>query len=158
MDWATLPVVPVQFQVFDREGKIAVTRLYFPFSSTIDELNLTAADFCSILQDLTDGAVKGYTIRWTYEATDVDSPSIDSDCSVNALLFYRNGDDWEAFAVPSPKPSLWETEGLYAGIRIDMTNMDNVTAIALLSSHIVNTTTPEGSSWPDTYYTGGKAQ
>lgn len=65
-----------------------------------------------------------------YENTPA-TPAIGSEVAQFVGLYYSNEGEFDAVFIPAPKPSLYETVGPYAGIRVDTSNP---TVLALLES------------------------
>lgn len=151
------PVAQVAFTLVDKEGNKGTITLYCSFSlsgaALLELLNLLA----SLIQPLSNAAITTVTVSYkvlleTY-STSLGLPDLTS----RVLLFYREGDTYEAIGIPAPKADLFETAGQYAGIRVDPFSMGMVTWFSYwgdFSSHI---TTKEGDPFPETFVVGGRS-
>lgn len=144
----------IQFE--DREGNVSPLTLTFP-SFWREEQHEAANNY--IVPRL--AAVSDATIRriiWKqYLVNDAFTlPPVGSNVRNFVGLFYSNSGEYacEALWIPSPRNEIFETDGLYAGIRVEALNPQVQNFLApFLSLPIV---TPEGEPFSVDYIVGGK--
>lgn len=143
------------FRFVDREGNKASTTMYVAFSLTTPELTSFINLMAARMQAVSNGFLFSVDAYRKLPYVKVGEATVDADINSRALLYYSTSTVYEAFEIPSPKDELFESEGAYAGIRIDAAAEalvpligDAVTTLALLC-------TPEGEPFPTTYEVGG---
>lgn len=139
----------------DRDHGKARISFRLPFSISASDAAAVRSHIIGLMLPLTDARVIGTQIVWEYSDATPTLPAFDVKLQTKGVLFYRNATRAEAFYIPAPKPSLYETTGEYAGIRIDMSNPTIAAAINAISAELANTVTIEGLSFPDEYMVGG---
>jgi hypothetical protein len=107
---------------------------------------------------ISNAVVEKLTIAWRSRELEPAAPDPASDTTRRLLLFYRNeAGTREMFAIPSPAPGLFETDGFYAGVRVNISDSSVADAIDSLSAALSVALTAEGDDWPPTYTVGGLA-
>lgn len=151
-------VCRVQLGFLDRDGRKGSTTLNLPFLSEINTAISFGIRVGNVLQTALDSTFT--TVKVSYNFTE-DSPTTagtESNIHRKVVLFYRNEQGYEALVLPSPKSSLFEIEGVYAGIRVDGASEDLVPFIVGTSALLGAMVTPEGEAFPLEYAVGGLAE
>lgn len=148
------PRVFVSFYVRGRSKKGSHTRLSFSSAVSTADVSAAAIAFVEKIAPLVDGAIDGFTLAYDYFNPDDTLPDA-TDIQAYLMLFYTNElqNVEERIDIPSPLPSLFETEGDYAGIRLNATEE----IVTLLNDLVIFTCTPEGDPWPPFFDVGGLA-
>jgi len=116
------PLVAVELQYIDRNGRVARVRQRYPSSTSVETLAAIATEIAGAIDGVTSAALQEISISYRLSDSDPPAPTSESEAAEAAALFYRNGEDYDAFYIPAPLPELWETSGPYAGCRIDTSN------------------------------------
>ena len=151
-----VPTMALEWHAADKGKGRALTTMRLPFSISEADADSVTTVLHAAMVPLINCVITRVGWRWIRNNSDTDPAEIGSNTQVLLALFYRNGEHWEALYLPSPKPEFLETSGPYAGIRLDMSNPDVVTAIEALSAALADVVTPEGDAFPTDFVVGGK--
>jgi hypothetical protein len=148
----------VSFAFRDREGEVSNTSLSLSASRPLSEIGPWIQQVADAMAALVDSRLDRVTmtVRFLPEGP-LPEPGPESDTQVWLLLYYTNGDVVEAIQLPSPKSSLFETTGEYAGIRVDATVPEMADWAPVLATTIDGMVTPEGDPFPNVFLAGGRA-
>lgn len=138
----------------DRKGREAQCGLRFPSSTPVAVITAQLIAFATRMQALTGATPTGAYWR-IVSLPEAYTLPVDADISRVAILYYRNGEEVESFVIPAIRDSLLETEGDYAGIRINYADDDVKTVIDELTEVLALALQPDGESWTPVYIVGG---
>lgn len=150
------PTMVAEILFMDRDGGRSKVTLHFPFSISIAEAFPATVAIANAFLGISNAVVPQLNFRWNSSIDEPGEPDAESDCKAFASLFYSNGDPWEAITIPSPKPTLFEAFGPYAGIRVDVFFGGLELFLGGRGSVINDLVTLEGDPWPFPYIVGGK--
>lgn len=149
------PTVRLETVWRDRDRREAQLTLHFPLSFDLGALLATANTYINLVADLSDAVLVGYKLVWRGSLDSPGDPGPTSDNTRYVGLFYRNVEELpcEALWVPSPKSTLFENAGPYAGIRVNPTapELASVLDVSLLD----NLRSAEGTLFPTVFWVGG---
>lgn len=130
---ALSPLADVELKWIDRSGRVARTRVRCPSSVPPSALLSYGNTLASAMQDASSAVVVG--VKVAYKLTDAEPPDAAEgpDAATALALFYRNGEDYNAFYIPAPLPWLWETTGPLAGIRLNMADPAVASVVELVN-------------------------
>ena len=148
--------VVAEFTFKDRGKGSAKLTMRFPFSLSFDTLNSIATLFVSRLSAISDGLIVAYRFRWNWKEDSPDAPGILSDVGYYLCLYYSNDVDTEPIFIPSPNQAYLETEGSFAGIRLDLSNPAVVALADALTAALSLTVDPDGREWGRVLVVGGR--
>jgi len=150
--------VKVRFIFRDRSGNEASSHLYFPISTSVDDVFVAVNNAIPFYAAVSDALIVRVVAEYEYYFVGLPDPSITSDVKRTVLLFYRNEDSRiERISVPSPRVSIFETVGEYAGIRIDMSNPAIIQWANLTLGDLIIFKTKDGDTMGPDLLTGGLA-
>jgi hypothetical protein len=127
------PLVALELQYTDRSGRVAQVRQRYPSSVSVDTLISIGTSLIGAIEPVTSAACTGFAIRYTLKESEPIEAVEGCDAAEAAALFYRNGEDYDAFFIPAPLPQLWETVGPYASYRVDTSNPAVVSLVGQLN-------------------------
>lgn len=145
----------LEWHATDRDKGRALVTMRLPFATSVADADSVTTQLHDKMTPLVNCVFTRVGWRWIFTEDAPETAAIGSNTRRQLALFYRNGDLWEAFYLPSPDPSIFETDGPYAGIRVDMSNPTVVAAIADLTAALAAVVTPEGDPFPDEFQAGG---
>lgn len=150
---ATQVAVDVIF--VDRGGNASQTRLHFRHGAAISAILSALDTLMPILADISDAQLGRVSITATWEPDTIAATST-TDIQASVALFYTNdtATAQERIDIPSPKGSLFETDGDYAGIRV----LADEDMVLLLNGLVAFLCTYEGDEFPPIYDIGGLSQ
>lgn len=131
----------------DRGGNSAKLTVRFPFSIGRDTAFSSLTAIANAAQAISDAAIERITLRYNYHEDGPIAPGILSDVGYYLCLYYSNDVDTEPVFVPSPRTSILETSGSFAGIRLDMANPEVVSLTDALTSALGGILAPDGLPW-----------
>lgn len=136
------PLAEVELKYMDFGGRVARTRLRYPSSVPASALLSQGNAIASAIAPVTTAVCLG--IKVTYKLVDQEAEAAEdgTDAATSLALFYRNGEDCNAFYIPSPLPWLWETTGSLAGIRLDMGNPAVASVVELVNLALASGAAP----------------
>jgi len=146
-------VVRVFFE--DREGNQRSMSLSFPFSLSLDSIQTYMAIWVSRVGPLSNASIHRYTVVHTLEDDEPASPSGDSTVAEKLVLFYRNEAFFDRIYIPALRQELLETEGVYAGVRLDVALPEVITILESMNDVVAYIVTPEGEDFPTEFVVGG---
>lgn len=149
---ATLRVV---YNFRDRDNRKGSTSIRLPFSVTIATALSYAISFSIPLSNMSDAVLVSIDIFYGFEDTDAVTPLSGATVDTKVSLFYSEGDIYEAITIPAPKGEIFETEGQYQGIRVDVNSVDMVAWMDNWTDVSSNLQTPEGLPFPINWRAGG---
>jgi len=149
------PMQKVQMRYLDWNGNEARSTMYVPLSLSEGTLISALNTLLGFLNGITNGVIPDCSVSYTLDFVPPSEASIDSDVGRMLVLFYRNETEIEALYIPSPPNSLFETEGKYAGIRVDPTGPAILPYIEDAPDLFSILSTPEGTPFPTVYVVGG---
>lgn len=151
------PVAQVAFTFVDKESNKGTMTLYCSFSLTGAALLSLLNTLASLLQPLSNAALMNVTVTYKVFLEPYSTGLGIPDLTSRVLLLYSEGDTYEAISIPAPKETLFETEGEYAGVRVDPLSVDMAAWFASWSDFSSHITTKEGDPFPSTFLVGGKS-
>lgn len=116
------PLCEAKLQYMDHHGRVAQLRLRYPSSVPYTEVYSRAMQIHARIAPLSSAVLTEVKVQYGIAESDPGMPVSGIPAQEALVLFYRNGEDYDAVYVPGPLPQLWETVGDYAGIRLDMGN------------------------------------
>ena len=151
------PLCEVKLLYGDRKGGVAQMRLRYPASISPAEAFLRGMQIHSVVAPLTSAVLLGVRIVYRITESAPGSASEAVPAASNLALFYRNGEEWNAIYVPAPTEELWETDGPFAGIRLDLGNPAVVSLLESLNLALAETGGEYFVSMGGTFVNGGRA-
>lgn len=148
-------VVAVVFKDREREAEF---RIRFPFAISFDDAAAASSVISNAAQSISNGLLMRVTISKSYSDNVGVTPQEGSKATRRMMLYYRNEDSYETISIPSGNPDLLETQGLYAGIRLNTSLSIVADALGALSLALVDVRTPEDTPFPTTFVVGGLAR
>lgn len=149
-------VYTLRFQFEDREGNRSTLHLYVPIALSVSEIISFLDARYATIQNMSSASLTSVKVFYFFDFDNPVPAQIGSDVSSYAVLYYSNGEVYEPIYVPSPEPSLFESEGEYQAIRLDATNPALVAFNAAVQSCPWPLATPEGETFPTEYVVGGR--
>lgn len=104
---------------------------------------------------MSDAVLLKIVISWDWREIQPLEADPASDVHAKIALFYRNADYFEAIFIPSPKASLFESEGIYTGIRGDPLQPAMAPWTTDAPTTLANITTEEGEPFPTLFVVSG---
>src|SRR5690348_13111029 len=104
----------------DRDGGEAKFTTRFPFSLPLETAFSNTVAIVGLMMPLSDAVPIRITLRYRGHEDDTLTPGLNSNVGRYLALYYSNDVDTEPVFIPSGDLSLLETEGSFAGIRLDM--------------------------------------
>jgi hypothetical protein len=150
---ATIKVV---YNFIDRDKRKGSTSIRLPFSITIATALSYAISLSGPISGISDAVLVGIDIIYRASDPDAITPLSGSTVDTKVSLFYREGEKIEAITIPAAKEELFETEGPYTAIRVDLLSDEMVTWMDYWADISGDITTAEGEAFPEEYLTGGK--
>lgn len=141
----------------DRDGNGRSTSLSFPFSLPISDLQTAMAMFTTRAGAISDAYIAKWEVTHTFEDYGSSTASINSDVLRRMVLYYRNGEEFDRIWIPSARSELFEVEGPYADVRLDVLNPDVIAALESMQSVVSFIVTPENEAFPTEFVVGGLA-
>jgi hypothetical protein len=114
-------IARLQFWFMDRDGNMGAVQWYIP-SSLDPESVLENAIALALprIQACVDSAFDHVVVEYRSSPGASSSPGATSNIHRKALLIFSNADsELDALSIPSPVATLYETSGIYAGMRVD---------------------------------------
>lgn len=148
-------LVRVSITFLDRGGRKSVLSFLFPASVSPQSAIAWAIDTAPIVQGLSDAVPLSAKYEYRHMLDDIGAASFTSDARRKAFLYYRNGDEIEQISIPSPRSEIFESEGPYAGVRVDASAEAVLSFNAVIRDSPSGFQTPEGEPLPDEYDVGG---
>lgn len=139
----------------DRDKRQSRLMFRLPFSISGPAALDWAEGIASIIQSVSDAVLQKIIISWDWRETSPLEPGDRSDVNRKAVLFYRNDDYYEAIFVPSPINSIFESEGTFAGVRVDPLQPEVAPWTINAPTLLANIVTDEGLPHPTQYQVGG---
>lgn len=122
----------------DREDRRAYVTTYALSGSEISEVYVMASQFASVLQGISNGLVVKIQISYHWHSSE--ETSIYSGDKNRKLLFLAANEDEDINAIVIPWPAdVFEKEGDYKDIRIDLQDDRIIAFIAWLESNPIST-------------------
>lgn len=149
------PTLWAKLSFRDREGNIGTTSAYVALSLSDSDILSFLNSFCPIVQELSDASLYAVQVYRTFDIEGMPEPAADADLSSYVALFLGNDEYVEAIYIPAPKPEMFETTGIYSGIRTDATSAIVVSFAADALTVLPFTTTAEGDPFPTVFHVGG---
>lgn len=149
------PTVAIESYWRDTENRDAQLTLHVPFSHDLAAIQAAAITALDVVKGISDAVLVGYKLIWRATIDNPPEPPLEADLTQFLGLFYRSDDETttEALWIPSPRAEVFETEGVYQGIRASAISSP---LDGFLSAAIQNIlATPEGEAFPQTYIVGG---
>lgn len=139
----------------DREGNVGTTSAYVALSLSDSLLLSFLNSFAPVVQALSNAHLFKVEVYRTLAVEGTPEPAIDADVSRFIGLFLRNDDYAETLYIPAPKAEMFETTGIYTGIRTDATSSIVVSFAEAAATVLSFTTTQEGDPYPTIFVVGG---
>jgi hypothetical protein len=114
-------IAKLQFYFADRDGNRGALQWYIPSSLDPDTVLASAiAIALPRIQACSDSVFDHVTLEYRSLPGASSLPGATSNMRRKALLIFRNADsELDALSIPSPVDSLFESSGIYAGMRVD---------------------------------------
>lgn len=130
---ANAPTVAIGITFRDRDANRAKVTLYAPWSFSVAELWLLAETLAARMQAISNGIVCKIELLWRWR-TEIagDAPESSSVERKLLLLIENENEEINGVIIPSVITTLFETSGVYAGIRADLAQPAFSTFQALL--------------------------
>lgn len=141
----------------DREGNRRNTSLTFPFSLSEAQIHTYMDLWIDRIRGISNAEIRHYIITHTFEEEGESTADIDTDLYSYFALYLSNGSDYDCIWIPGAKRELLETEGQYAGVRLDAARPDVAAILLGLADITAFIVTPEGDPFPSTFVVGGLA-
>ena len=148
----------VRYTFGDRGGNTATLTVWVSASLSLSELTAFVNNFASLVTPLTNGVILAVDCYTRHKFEDTPVASVDADVNARIVLYYSNGETYEAIWIPAPKLTLFESTGVYAGIRANRLAPELQPWIVDAAANLSILSTPEGDPFPSLYTVGGFAQ
>jgi hypothetical protein len=146
----------VQLVFADRGEGQSKPAFRLPFLTSVADANAIMTAVTADMLPLSDAVLIGVKFVWSWHDTDYSPPPIGATTQIKLALFYRSDERYEAIHIPAPKESLFETEGPYAGIRLNIADGAVATLIDNLTTSLSEVVDETGEAFPTTFLVGGK--
>jgi hypothetical protein len=138
------PTVRICFDFSDRDGNTGDFHIYLPWATPVETAFAFAYAAVPVLHAASDAIVTRISVKYTHVIDSHPEPASSADLQRNLLLLLRDGTNFEALTIVSPRTDLIETLGDYAGVRL---NMQHPTVQAFATNYAlwaIPFTNPEG--------------
>lgn len=133
---ANAPVVAIGITFRDRDGNRGKLTCYAPWSFAVADLWTLAESLAARIQDISDALLCKIELVWRFKPDEILPASESSNVERKLLLLIQNeNDEINGIIFPSVLTVLFETSGVYAGIRADLTQPAFTVFQALLNAH-----------------------
>lgn len=104
----------------DRDGQEASTHIYLPFAYTLDQIFAFVNAAIPRYLAVSNAIIVRVEVVYEWYYRNLPEAEEGSDSTRTLLLFYRNENGTiDVLSIVSPRNTIYETTGPYAGIRID---------------------------------------
>ena len=133
---ANAPVVTIGITFRDRDGNRAKLTCYAPWSFAVADLWTLAESLAARMQAISDALLCKIELLWRFKPDEIGEAFETSNVERKLLLLIQNeNDEINAIIFPSVLTVLFETSGVYAGIRADLALPAFTIFQALLEAH-----------------------
>jgi hypothetical protein len=146
----------VQLVFADREAGQSRPAFRLPFLTSVADANAVMSAITADMLPLSDAILVAVRLIWGWHDTEPTPPPSGPTTQVKLALFYRSDERYEALHVPAPKESLFETDGPFAGLRLNLSDTAVQVLIDNLTASLSGVVDETGEPWPATFLVGGK--
>jgi hypothetical protein len=146
----------VQLVFADRGTGQSKPAFRLPFLTSVVNVNAIMGAITADMLPLSDATLIAVKYVWGWHDTEYTPPPSGATTQVKLALFYRSDERYEALHVPAPKASLFETDGPYAGIRLNMADTAVQDLIDNLTTALSGVVDEVGNPFPTTFLAGGR--
>lgn len=147
------PTAAIKLTFLDRDQNEAQVNFYVPYSTTVEQAWAVADAIAARVQVLSNALLWRIQLVWKWTADMPGPADVDSNVRRALLLLVQASDERiNALLVPSPRDSVFEIDGRYAGVRVDL---DNAAVSGFVSVLELPLLTPDGGAFGTDIITGG---
>lgn len=147
------PTAAIKLTFLDRDQNEAQVNFYVSYGATAEQAWEVADAIAARLQVLSNALLWRIQIVWKWTADMPGPADVDSNVRRAVLVLVAGPDDAiNALLIPSPRSTIFEADGRYAGIRLDL---DNAAVSGFVSVLELPLLTPDGGAFGTDIITGG---
>lgn len=139
----------------DKDGGSAKLTIRFPFLISLAQAYSSLSTIAAAAQAISDATIVKLTVRYHLFEYPFPTPGEASNIGRYLALYYSNEADTIPIWVPSPRESLLETSGHFAGIRLDLGNPEVASLADAFTNAISGASTEVDTLWGRILRAGG---
>lgn len=152
-----MPTATIKLYWTDKSGSVAISTFHVPVSLSYEQAYSRANALANAMKAISTAVLSRIVVLYRHVEDDLVLPEAVSSAQTAWGLFYRNGDTHYAIYIPAPNLALAESEGIYAQVRLDISQPYVLTSVQNLTLALGQTTTADGTPTQLQYRAGGLA-